>query len=118
MTVPLVVWLTVAVKEVPGLGEVFASQNVRVYLARCAVRGSRWLILSPGGPEPNDRTVLAISSAARHPAIALAIATANFPDQTLAPAAVVLYLLVSLIAAAPYSLWRKRVSATPRFAKP
>ncbi len=64
-----------------------------------------------GGPDPDDRTVLAISSATRHPAIAIAIAQANFPDQKLAPAAVLLYVLVSVIAAVPYLKWTKRRQA-------
>lgn len=38
-----------------------------------------------GGPDPNDRTVLALSTASRHPGVALAIAHANFPDEKLAP---------------------------------
>jgi bile acid:Na+ symporter, BASS family len=61
-----------------------------------------------GGPDPEDRTVLALSTAMRHPAIAIAIAQSNFPDQKLAPAAILLYLLVSVIAAAPYLKWTKR----------
>ncbi len=61
-----------------------------------------------GGPDPEDRTVLALSTASRHPAIAIAIAQANFPDQKLAPAAVLLYVLVSVIAAMPYLKWAKR----------
>lgn len=61
-----------------------------------------------GGPDPEDRTVLVISTAMRHPAIAIAIAHANFPDQKLAPAAILLYLLVSVIAMAPYLRWAKR----------
>jgi bile acid:Na+ symporter, BASS family len=36
-----------------------------------------------GGPDPGDRTVLALSTASRHPGVALAIADANFPDQKL-----------------------------------
>jgi len=61
-----------------------------------------------GGPDPEDRTVLALSTAARHPAIAIAIAQANFPDQKLAPAAVLLYVLVSVIVGMPYLKWAKR----------
>ncbi len=61
-----------------------------------------------GGPDPEDRTVLALSTASRHPAIAIAIAQANFPDQKLAPAAVLLYVLVSVIASMPYLKWSKR----------
>lgn len=35
-----------------------------------------------GGPDPEDRVVLALSTASRHPGVALAIATANFPQET------------------------------------
>jgi BASS family bile acid:Na+ symporter len=62
-----------------------------------------------GGPEEEDRTVLAFATASRHPAIAIAIAAGNFPDPKLATAAVVLYLFVSIIATVPYAQWRKRL---------
>jgi len=55
-----------------------------------------------GGPEPEERTVLALATAARHPAVAIAIATANFPDNKLIVPAVLLALLVSAAASAPY----------------
>jgi BASS family bile acid:Na+ symporter len=48
-----------------------------------------------GGPEPENRSVLALATASRHPGIAVAIAHANFPEQKLAVPAIVLYLLVS-----------------------
>ena len=41
-----------------------------------------------GGPEPENRPVLALATASHHPAVALAIAHANFPEQTLAAAGV------------------------------
>lgn len=49
-----------------------------------------------GGPGPGHKVVLAFCSACRHPGVALAIATANFPDEKLAPMALILYLLVTL----------------------
>lgn len=61
-----------------------------------------------GGPDPEDRTVQALSTASRHPGIALAIASANFPEQKLTPAAILLYLIVSAIISIPYLDWRKR----------
>ncbi|HYE34519.1 hypothetical protein [Methylocaldum sp.] len=61
-----------------------------------------------GGPDPNDRTVLALSTASRHPGVALAIAHANFPDEKLAPAVVLLYLIVSGIVSLPYLRWNRR----------
>jgi len=61
-----------------------------------------------GGPVPEDRTVLAFSTASRHPGIALAIASANFPGQKLVPAAVLLYLIVNAVVSIPYVKWRKQ----------
>ena len=68
-----------------------------------------------GGPDVQQRSVLALSTATRHPGIAIAIAALNFPDQKLAPAAILLYLLVSAIVAKPYLVWLKRrsVAAVP-----
>jgi BASS family bile acid:Na+ symporter len=54
-----------------------------------------------GGPVDDDRTVLALSAASRHPAIALAIAKANFPDEPFLGATIVLYLLVNAIVCLP-----------------
>src|ERR1044072_2794363 len=55
-----------------------------------------------GGPNPEDRTALALSTASRHPGIAIAIAQTNFPQQKLAMAAVLLYTLVDLIGSLVY----------------
>ena len=61
-----------------------------------------------GGPDPENRTVLALSTATRHPGVAIALAAANFPDQKLGPAAVFLYLLVSAVATiAALTTWRR-----------
>ena len=48
-----------------------------------------------GGPKPGNRTTLALFTAARHPGIAVAIATTNFPQQKLVLPTVLLYLLVN-----------------------
>jgi BASS family bile acid:Na+ symporter len=56
-----------------------------------------------GGPAPEDRTVLAMSTVSRHPAVALAAAAAAAPQQALTGAAVVLYLLISSLGAAVYA---------------
>lgn len=61
-----------------------------------------------GGPGAEERSVLALATAARHPGVALAIASANFPEQKLAPATVLLYLVVSAVLSIPYMMWRKR----------
>lgn len=61
-----------------------------------------------GGPNADDRLVLALSTATRHPAIALAIAKANFPDEPYLGATIILYLLVSLLIGIPYQVWQQR----------
>jgi len=60
-----------------------------------------------GGPDPDDRTVLALATTSRHPAIAIALASAGVAENEtkLAVAAVFLYILVSGIVAAPYLAW-------------
>lgn len=65
-----------------------------------------------GGPDPNDRTVLALSTVSRHPGMAIAIAHTNFPEQKLAFAAIVLYLLVNMIVTILYLKSRKRIDLT------
>jgi BASS family bile acid:Na+ symporter len=61
-----------------------------------------------GGPVPQNRTALAIATASRHPGVALILAKANFPGETLVGPAVLLYLLVNAVVAVPYLLWTKR----------
>jgi BASS family bile acid:Na+ symporter len=61
-----------------------------------------------GGPNADDRLVLALSTATRHPMIASTVARANFPDEPMLGATVLLYLLVSLLIGLPYQVWQKR----------
>jgi BASS family bile acid:Na+ symporter len=66
-----------------------------------------------GGPLDSDRTVLAISTSSRHPAVALAIATsgpltADLVKQELA--VILLYVLVAAIVSIPYKKWRERTA--------
>jgi BASS family bile acid:Na+ symporter len=65
-----------------------------------------------GGPGEDDRTVLALSTASRHPGVALAVAGAIVPDARALSAAVLLAFLVGLVATGPYTKWRKRTRAT------
>lgn len=55
-----------------------------------------------GGPNPGDRSALALAASARHPGVALAIAVHTMPDVPLMPAAVVLSLIVSIVLSFPY----------------
>lgn len=61
-----------------------------------------------GGPDSWDRTVLGLSTSARHPAVAIAAATSAVAEDRLALAAVVLYVLVVTVVTVPYVLWSKR----------
>ena len=65
-----------------------------------------------GGPDPENRTVLALATASRHPGVALVAgigATAQAPRMV--TAAVLLAFVVSMIVSTPYAAWRKRVHA-------
>jgi BASS family bile acid:Na+ symporter len=64
-----------------------------------------------GGPDLKGRAVLAIATSSRHPAVALAIGHANFPNQKLGPF-VLVYLVLSAILATPYLSWARSHSTT------
>jgi bile acid:Na+ symporter, BASS family len=55
-----------------------------------------------GGPNPERRTVLALSTASRHPAIAMTIADANFVERRAVVATIFLYLVVSAVVSIAY----------------
>ncbi len=61
-----------------------------------------------GGPKVDESTVLALSTATRHPAIALALAKANFPDEPFLVATVLLYLVVVTFVSVPYIVRQRR----------
>jgi BASS family bile acid:Na+ symporter len=60
-----------------------------------------------GGPNPSHSVVLALSTACRHPAIALTIATASYPEEKFG-GVILLYLIVSGLVGAPYLRWQRR----------
>jgi len=57
-----------------------------------------------GGPEPEHATALALSTASTHPAIALAVAKINFPNEMYLGATILLYLIVLTVITVPYVL--------------
>ena len=63
-----------------------------------------------GGPESDDRTVLAFAAISRHPGVALTVA--SFTQQELAPVGVMLAFLISTLTAVPYKRWRQRLRST------
>lgn len=62
-----------------------------------------------GGPEEDNRTVLAFANVMRHPGVAIAVA--SLTDERLAKIGVLVAVLVSALAVVPYKLWRKRLHA-------
>jgi BASS family bile acid:Na+ symporter len=62
-----------------------------------------------GGPMEADRTALAMSTASRHPAVALAVATSGTLGEIKTELAIILaYLVVATIVCIPYQKWRER----------
>ena len=99
--------LLLAWKEFGALVGNFTLLAIVVFVAAGATVGHLL-----GGPRPEDRTTLALATAARHPGIAIAIAHANFPEQTIPVAgAVVIYLILRIVLSLPYMKWRRTVHA-------
>lgn len=61
-----------------------------------------------GGPEEDNRVVLALATAMRHPAVAIAIGQAAFPGNEEIRAAVMLAVVVTGAATMPYASWAER----------
>src|SRR5688572_23679735 len=64
-----------------------------------------------GRPNRNHSVVLALSTACRHPAIAMSIAAANFPEERFG-STILLYVLLGAIVAVPYLAWNRRQPRT------
>lgn len=60
-----------------------------------------------GGPQPDRAVVLGLSSASRHPALALTIASVNYPSERFT-AAVMLCVAVNMAVTAPYLRWQAK----------
>jgi BASS family bile acid:Na+ symporter len=99
-----------AIPVVIGLGRTVLSVTTDGAVLSLAVFALAGLIIGHvlGGPESDNRPVLALATASRHPAVALAIAHENFPQQRLAGAAVFLYLILAGILFALYLARIKR----------
>jgi BASS family bile acid:Na+ symporter len=102
----LVTFVPILIKVFPAMVSLIGNGTILVMVFFALVGFATGHLL--GGPDPDDRTVLALSTATRHPGIAIAIVLANYPDQKLAPAAAILYVLVSAIASKPYLAWAAR----------
>jgi BASS family bile acid:Na+ symporter len=63
-----------------------------------------------GGPDPGERTALAVATVTRHPGLAILIASAAAPQAVFVPAVLVV-VACSAIVAVPYTTWRKHALA-------
>jgi BASS family bile acid:Na+ symporter len=61
-----------------------------------------------GGPEPENRVVLGLSTASRHPGVAMAIAAGTSADHKLVIGAILLYFIVNAILSIPYVKWARQ----------
>jgi bile acid:Na+ symporter, BASS family len=106
-TIPILIGFARAVLSLIGDGTIL---SLAVFAAAGFIIGHLL-----GGPEAENRPVLALATASRHPAMGLAIAHANFPEQRLAGAAVFFYVILSGILSALYLSWvkRQRAGAVP-----
>jgi bile acid:Na+ symporter, BASS family len=60
-----------------------------------------------GGPEPGNRTCLALASSSRHLGLAAVVAMTNFPEARPLPI-VLVFMVVSIVATILYAHWRKK----------
>jgi BASS family bile acid:Na+ symporter len=97
---PVLITASSAIVSLVGNGTVLAfAAIVAVGLAAGHLLGS---------PRSEERTMLALASGSRHPAVAVALAHANFPDDKLVMPAVLLYLIVCAVVTIPYVQWSRR----------
>jgi len=61
-----------------------------------------------GGPAHEDRIVLAMSTASRHPGIAIGLASANYPGNHAVPVAILIYLVLGIVVSIVYMKWQDK----------
>lgn len=95
--------IPIAIKEWPDMMALAGRYSVvaMVLFALIGLAVGHWL----GGPDPDERSVLALATSARHPAVAMAIAH-NAADRPGVLAAVLLTLVVGAVVSIPYAKWR------------
>ncbi|WP_380877906.1 transporter [Sphingomonas sp. DBB INV C78] len=102
--VVLIVVMAPAMWTVIGDGTIVAL--IAMILAGLAA--GYWL----GGDVPQDKVVLSLAAATRHPGVAITIATSSFADAKLAPAAILLFVVLNAIVTIPWLRYLgKRASA-------
>jgi len=90
----MIILLAPAMWQVIGNGTIVALTAIILV----GVAASYWL----GSDNPGEKSALMLAATARHPGVAIAIAAGNFPDAALAPAAILLGTVLSVIIAIPF----------------
>jgi bile acid:Na+ symporter, BASS family len=88
------------IAALPAMGMLLGDGTLVVCAAMCIAALLFGHLL--GGPDRGDRTVLALSTSMRHPAMAIALVKANFADEPLVMPGILLYLLVAVVVRIPY----------------
>jgi len=101
--------VTVLIAERNAVFSLIGNGTLAVFVAFSVVGLAVGHLL--GRPEGANCVALALSTATRHPGVAVAIAHTNYPDERLAAPAVLLFFLVSTAVSGLYLAWFKR-SAT------
>ncbi len=101
---PLAV-LAVLISTAPAMWRLVGSGTILAIVIFLVIGFATGHVL--GGPDPDHSIVLALSTACRHPAIALSIASANYPDERFGPT-ILLYVLFGLVVGIPYLAWARR----------
>ena len=99
------------VSIVPAIGDAFDPRTLIAMTAFVAAGLAVGHVM--GGPDPSDAVVLAIACTNRNPAIAISVATANFPSESFGPTVLVYALLVGVVTK-PYITWQRRRLAAAR----
>jgi BASS family bile acid:Na+ symporter len=108
----IIAFVPILVAAWPAMVRLIGNGTVLAFIAIVGIGLGVGHVL--GGPERGHRTVLALATASRHPAIAIAIANANFPAESLAPAAILLELIVCVVVTAPYARRSKHLARDAR----
>ncbi|MDQ2621913.1 MAG: hypothetical protein M3Y45_02610 [Actinomycetota bacterium] len=105
MLVASVIVLAISLRDFPHILSFHAV--MAMVLFNLATLGVGHLL---GGPQRERAVVLGVSTASRHPALALAIAAVNYPGEKYT-AAVLLCVIVNMAVTAPYLRWHAKKRA-------
>jgi hypothetical protein len=100
--------LPLAYASWPDVQALFGNGTVLIVSAMAAIGLIVGHVL--GGPDPDDRTVLVLSTTSRHPVIALSVAVGAGAEMKAQIGAILIYLIVAGLVSIPYAAWRRHAS--------